>query len=178
MKRILVILAIALFVIADRTRECPAVQVWTGPKITFSKAASADTSLPENQDRITPSVWLTRESSRGLFNIAAESSYTNFSSPADTEWAFGDTGNIGSLTFTDWQTTISSNPPASVGEDMVVHLISDDIFIDIKFLTWGQSPSSGGFFSYERSTPIPEPATAALLLVGLAGLLNRKRVVW
>ena len=34
---------------------------------------------------------------------------------------------------------------------MVVHLITDDIYIDIKLLSWS-SGGTGGGFSYERST--------------------------
>ena len=167
MKRILEILAITLLVMIQGVRRCPAAEVWTGPKITFSKTAFADTALPANQDRITDNVWLTRASSLGLFNVKTETSYAFNSSPADTEWSFGATADIGSLTFLDWKNAVGSNPPASVGENMVLHLITDDIYIDITFLTWGETPSSGGFFSYERSTPIPEPATVGLVLVGL-----------
>lgn len=167
MKRIVAILTFAFLVVIQGVGLSPAAEIWTGPKITFSKAAFADTSLPANQDRITDNVWLTRASGSGLFNIKAEASYVFNSSPADTEWSFGATADIGSLTFLDWKNAVGSNPPASVGENMVLHLISDDIYIDIKFLTWGETPSSGGFFSYERSTPIPEPATVGLVLVGL-----------
>ncbi len=42
------------------------------------------------------------------------------------------------------------------GRNMVIHLITDDIYIDIKFLSWtpGGGDTSGlGGFSYERSTP-------------------------
>ena len=35
---------------------------------------------------------------------------------------------------------------------MVVHLISDDIYIDIKITSWESGSNSGGGFSYERST--------------------------
>ena len=42
-----------------------------------------------------------------------------------------------------------------VGVDAVVHLISDDIYIDIKFISWtkgqGSEIPAGGGFSYERS---------------------------
>lgn len=73
-------------------------------------------------------------------------------SPADTEWAFGTTANIG-ITFNDWETTIASSPPDMVGLNMVLHLITDDIYIDIKFLSWASGKSGGyGGFSYERST--------------------------
>jgi hypothetical protein len=37
-----------------------------------------------------------------------------------------------------------------VGNDAVVHLISEDIYIDIKFTVWG---SRAGNFTYTRSTP-------------------------
>ena len=48
----------------------------------------------------------------------------------------------------------------------MLHLISDDIYLSIKFTSWGGS--SGGF-SYNRSTPaVPEPSSAVLILAGLA----------
>ncbi len=175
MKRILVIFAIALLAVIQGVRQCPAQEVWTGPKIIYSQAANTDISLPENQDRITDNVWLTRDVSRGIFNIKTEMSFVNFVSPADTEWSFGTTADYDTLPYEDWQSAIGSNPPGSVGEDMVVHLTTDDIYIDIKFLTWGELPSAGGFFSYERSTPVPEPATVGLALVGLALAVSARR---
>src|ERR1043166_1724755 len=42
-------------------------------------------------------------------------------------------------------------PPLSVGHDAVVHLKTDDIYIDINFISW--SSRIGGGFSYSRSTP-------------------------
>ena len=104
-----------------------------------------------NQDRITNNVWITRANNQGIFNIVTETNYTDFSSPADTEWAIGTTANIGSLTFQNWEDTSGSNPPSLVNQDMVVHLITDDIYIDIKFTSW-QSGGAGGGFTYERST--------------------------
>jgi hypothetical protein len=63
--------------------------VWTGSSITFAKAGSADPTLATNQDRLTNSVWLTRGSSEGMFNIAPdhETGYTRYTSPADMKWA-------------------------------------------------------------------------------------------
>jgi len=175
MMRSFVIFAVALLVATQGDRECSALQVWDGPKIIFSKAASADVSQPENQDRITDNVWLTRADIRGIYNIRSEASYANFVSPVDTEWSFGTTDNLGALIFEDWQNAIGSNPPTSLEEDMVLHLITDDIYIDIKFLTWGEGFSAGGFFSYERSTPIPEPAAFGMLLIGLGYLGSVRR---
>lgn len=127
--------------------------IWEGPKITFTKPNNADHTLAENQDRITDAVWITRATSRGIFNIKTESSYVTNSSPSDTEWAFGATAELQNLVFDNWQTTVGSNPPAMVDRDMVLHLISENIYIDIKFLSWSVS-SAGGGFSYERSTDI------------------------
>ena len=41
--------------------------VWNGPSIPFAKANFADDSLPQNQDRMTSLVWLTRADTGGLF---------------------------------------------------------------------------------------------------------------
>ena len=70
-----------------------------------------------------------------------------------TEWAIGTTADIGTVTFQNWEDTSNSNPPSLVNRDLVVHLITDNIYIDIKFTSWasGQSGGQGGF-SYERST--------------------------
>ena len=128
--------------------------IWNGSTITFTKPNNAVWTQAANQDRITPNVWITRADTQGIFNIKTESSYDKIggSSPDDTEWAFGTTSNIGTLTFAPWVTTIANNPPAMVGQNMVVHLISDDIYIDIKFTAWSAGFAGGGGFSYERST--------------------------
>jgi len=142
--------------VANITVNLNNVTIWTGTKITFTKADFADHTMAANQDRITDAVWITRADIRGIFNIFTENTYTKNSSPADTEWSFGTSAQISSLTFQSWETAVSSNPPSMVDQDMVVHLISDDIYIDIKFMTWKQGSggggSTGGGFSYERST--------------------------
>ncbi|NQX81161.1 MAG: hypothetical protein HRT66_04075 [Flavobacteriaceae bacterium] len=50
----------------------------------------------------------------------------------------------------DWE------PTMVVGENMVLYLIEENIYIDIKFTSWsegnGDGEGSGGGFSYERST--------------------------
>ncbi|MEX2080122.1 MAG: hypothetical protein WEC33_00775, partial [Dehalococcoidia bacterium] len=45
-----------------------AATIWTGPKITFSKAATANPNDPANQDRMTPAVWITRGNTMGIYN--------------------------------------------------------------------------------------------------------------
>ncbi|MEO5715028.1 MAG: PQQ-dependent sugar dehydrogenase, partial [Luteolibacter sp.] len=128
--------------------------IWNGPPVSFSKAANADWTLAQNQDRITPAVWLTRASTQGLFNIKAESGFAHNFSPARTEWAFGTTANSASLTYKDWDTWTAGSPPTTVGQNAVLHLLDGNIYIDINFTSWG---GSGGGFSYTRSTP---PLTA------------------
>lgn len=127
--------------------------IWNGPTTTFTKPNNADWTQAANQDRITSNVWLTRANTQGIFNINQEGSYDRIgnTSPVDTEWAFGTTANLGSLTFQPWVVTIANSPPTMVNQNMVVHLISDDIYIDIKFTSWTAFAGGGGF-SYERST--------------------------
>jgi glucose/arabinose dehydrogenase len=131
-----------------------AATVWNGPSIIFVRPDGADPNSAANQDRITPDVWITRANSQGIFNIKTESSFTRFSSPAGTEWANGTTANYTSLTYDDWNTwaqSVNGGPPDTIGVNAVLHLIAEDIYIDIKFITW--TSVSGGGFAYQRSTP-------------------------
>jgi Repeat of unknown function (DUF5648) len=131
-----------------------AATIWTGPKITFSKAGGADPNQPASQDRMTPAVWITRMDNMGLYNAATETGFSN-SSPAGTEWAYGTTANVTNLTFSSWVNWNGKQPPSMVGKDAVVHLIAEDIYIDIAFTAWGSS--GAGNFAYQRSTPSASP---------------------
>ncbi len=147
------VLAVCLLVIATAAE---AATIWTGPRITFAKLNSDDATLPQFQDRMTPRVWLTRGPNQGFYNIAQESTFTRATSPADTEWAFGTTADLPNLKFTTWVNYHGGCGPCQVGKDSVVHLISDDIYIDIKILTW---PAATGNYTYERSTPLSDLST-------------------
>jgi len=152
-----------------------AFTIWSGSKITFTKPTGADFTQPQNQDRLTDRVWLTRGDAAGLYNIAQETAFDKVSanplSPVDTEWAYGTTANLSSLQFSIWKTWAGNAPYATPGKDAVLHLITDDIYIDIKFLSWDQR---AGGFSYERSTPIPTPPLlGALLGFGIASLRKK-----
>lgn len=140
-KLLLTIILASNFIVAQTT--------WDGPTMTFTKADNADPTLEANQDRITSNVWLTRGNSGGqIYNAKTESSSSKSSSPANTRWAFGTTSNLGSLTFSTFRGT--SKPKNAVGQNMVLHLVSDDIYIDIKFTSWSSGKQGG--FTYERST--------------------------
>ena len=172
MKKLLLTIIITSNLIVAQT-------TWDGPLMTFTKADNANPTLEANQDRITSNVWLTRGNDGGqIYNAKTESSSSKSSSPADTRWAFGTTSNLRSLTFSTFRGT--SKPKNAVGQNMVLNLVSADIYIDIKFTSW--SPGKQGGFTYERSTdpnlsvedydkPVlsvyPNPGTSFLRVDGL-----------
>lgn len=139
--------------------------LWTGPLTTFTKEDGADWTLPENQDRITDNVWITRGHTKSIFNIKVEASDSKGASkgpePTDTEWAYGQASNYASLTFQPFGSLVGEGNFADLKStpNMVLHLITDDIYIDLKFIEWqsGIKTSTGGF-AYERSTdPLERP---------------------
>jgi hypothetical protein len=130
-------------------------QLWSGRDYHFEKLDFADWNLPENQDRITDVVWITRKSDHGIFNIAQEQGYVTNVSPADTEWAIGNAVDWESLSFQPWQLWAGNFPPGIVGVDACVYLISDDIYIDIRFDSWTQSAQGGGFAYHRANDPTP-----------------------
>ena len=160
--------SLALFVgVALVTPSVPAFAdpiVWNGPSIAFAKPDFADWTLPSNQDRLTNDVWLTRRNTRPLFNIVIEEFAEDRTSPLDTEWAFGPTqpGNPGPITASNFANLAFAAFAPALGQEIglnavrygpgVLHLISNDIYLDIQFTSWTQQ--SGGGFSYIRSTPV------------------------
>lgn len=131
--------------------------VWQGESITFTKANNADWNLEENQDRITDNVWLTRQDNRSLFNIFTEleqiGGYGSTLSPANTEWARGEIiDGIGNLQFNRFTGTLDNNIGDNIlNGPLVLHLLTDDIYIDVTFTSW-TSGGMGGGFTYVRST--------------------------
>lgn len=155
--------ALLLLLIATAPSAVPApavaAEIWSGRTFGFSKPAFGDPLLPANQDRITPLVWITRASSQGIFNIAQEPAYAANLSPKDTRWARGDAVNHASLTFQPWQGWTANNPGATIGVNAVVHLVTEDIYIDIVFDSF-TAAGAGSAFSYRRGLPPATPARA------------------
>ena len=140
--------------------------IWSGYTKSFSKDSFTDDTLPANQDILTPNVTLTRGSSGGLINIASESSFSSGSSPAGTEWAteINNTGlsvdamHHADLSFTNWFAAYDltgTHGTSLPGTKAVVHLISDNIYLDLQFTSW--TAGNGGGYSYLRAEP-PAPA--------------------
>ena len=160
--------------------------IWTGSSVTFTKAAFADATLPANQDLLTENVAFTRGDLEGLYNAVAESFY-DVGSPLDTAWAFqglnGNPGagmtaaNHGALTFTDWEPSLGGRLNLAgniLNRPGVIHLLTDDIYLDVTFTDWG-THATGGRFSYTRTSPVPLPAAGWFLLAGLGSLIPRCR---
>ena len=121
-------------------------------QIEFIKEDGANPTLEANQDRITDNVWLTRGNNGGqIFNIKVSSTYNKNNSPLDTEWAVGDKANKDNLTFTTFRQAVK--PQSIVGQNLVVHLIPDDIYLNVRFTSWSSGKRGG--FSYIRDK-VPE----------------------
>lgn len=149
--------------------------VWSGLTFRFSKSDAADPTLPENQDRITSNVWITRRATfQGLVNAKTECglsdcTYMHNFSPADTAWATaGMPANTGktiaatnwqNLSFTNWEVAygnhVGGNILTPTYRDAVVHLITDNIYLDLRFTDW--TGSGGGGFAYQRATAFAPP---------------------
>ena len=120
--------------------------IWSGPTITFTKENGAD-----SQDAITDLVILTRGNRGSLFNVVIETSASGIS-PLGTEWAKGTTAELDTLTFDNLKGAANNQMSQLPGDDYVLHLVEENIYIDVKFIGWTSGGSSGGGFSYERST--------------------------
>jgi hypothetical protein len=136
--------------------------VWTGPTTNYSQPA------PFDQDVLTANVSITRavpggpgSQTGGIYNGLTESSFDKTVSPADTEWAIGSLGNYQTLSYSNWTQCGGGNPVHNLPNvPLVVHLISDDIYLS---LTFTNLPSGPGF-GYNRSTPTVtnQPPTVAI----------------
>lgn len=123
--------------------------LWTGPNTNFNQAtASADVLVPGK-------VSLSRNGNFWMYNKAVEAGPTT-GTPSDTEWAFGSLSNYTSLSYQTFDlyrcgpgclsTVLVTVPPSP----MVVHLINENIYLQLTFSAW---PAHGGSFAYTRSTP-------------------------
>jgi len=130
------------------TTLSPAV-IWNSANIDFAKGSGVDWTLEENQDRITNNVWITRKDQGPVFNIFTYSGHS--SSNNDIEWAYGTTANYSTLTYyTDIKDLTDSSMPSIVDKDVVLHLLVDNIYLDMVFSSWGSD--DGGTFSYTRAS--------------------------
>ena len=171
-------------------------EVWTGPTVTFSKTGADDPTDPAFQDAITANVVITRPRLGGIYNIAQETGFSQTDSPRGTEWAFsGVNTNPSGAAFSASACAATPSPcfmqpwfeaqgENSMGEliqdrPAVVHLIAEDIWIDVLFTEWTIG-GLGSRVTYERSSPgtvpVPLPLWAlALVAAGFAAAGARVR---
>ena len=121
-----------------------------GDTVIFTKADSADWTLPENQDRITDNVWITRKHNQSIFNIAQEEGYSgNNGSPMGTLWADTATANADSIIYTNFVVMHGGSPQSLIGDTVSMYLPQDGLYFDVIFLSYSGSNTGGGF-SYSR----------------------------
>ncbi len=137
---------IGLALLALNQLPCHAATLWTGPNINWTKSAStpSDTVLPGI-------VVLTRGSRDVLYNTAAGELGPGLASPANTTWAFGTLNNFNTLTYQSLESMRDGRLDLRIlNKDMVMHIISADIYLSVKFTTWGRG--GAGTVAYTRST--------------------------
>ena len=133
--------------------------IWTCPEITFTKESNTDFSDPANQDFFTDNVIITRDANGGqIINFANNDDPDDFRNvPSGVEWAIGRTAQLPNLNFGGFREIIGRPRENIVGLELVMHLIEDDIFLNITFSSWGigdgDRAGGNGGFSYSRSTP-------------------------
>ena len=172
MPKVSPIIAVSALTIASLAS---AQTVLSGLDYLYEYGGFSDISLEENQDRITDNVWITRDTTRGIFNIAQETSYqgsgSSGPSPIGTLWALGTTADYDTLSYVPWAALHGGSPFTLLNANVVVYLQDDDTYIDLMITNWGAG-GSGGAFSYSRSE-IPTPASAFPLAI--AGLVATRR---
>lgn len=126
---------------------------WTGPNIVFTDSGNGATDI------LTANVIITRGTGGGgLYNAATESSATPGTSPAGTQWGQGTLAgymsNPSSVTFSSCPMEAHGSPAQYDGKTFVVHLVTNDIYLQLTLNAWGGQFGIGSkSFSYTRSTP-------------------------
>lgn len=125
--------------------------VWSTGSYTFTKTA------PFQQDCITPGVCLTRGSQSVLYNEVTENYLDGDGNcdwtPGNTTWAYGNISDWATLTYQNLYDLNGCTPPSMVNQPMVLHIMPDDIYLQLTFSLW--AGSSSGNFTYTRTTQIP-----------------------
>ena len=123
--------------------------------VTFTKEDSADWTLPENQDRITDNVWITRKHNQSLFNIAQETGYSGGAgSPVGTLWAGTSVADAQNEDFVSFVEMHGGNPQSLINDTISLHLPEPGKYFDVVLLSYSGGNSGGGF-SYSREEVFP-----------------------
>ncbi len=146
--------------------------VWTGPNFTYVQPSPGAADV-----LVAGVVSLARGDNMPLYNLAAgETFYNGTTSPTDTTWAFGSIADYQTLTYTNFATIRAGHTgPGGVfgayikNKPMVVHIVSQDIYLALEFTAWADFHVSGSGFTYIRSTPgAVTPPTPSVTITNLA----------
>jgi hypothetical protein len=137
--------------------------VWLSDEVKFVKVNNGD-----QVDQIAPGISITRGPRGHIFNPAAGDSYwpdeppyvqnvsdpgvAYFDAPTNTEWnadGWQDLSDVTMRTYLTWASIMDGNPPALVGQELIMHDVTNDMYHTVKFLSW-QYGGKGGAFSYVR----------------------------
>jgi len=124
-----------------------------GEVVVFTKQDSADWTLPQNQDRIADSVWITRKHNQSIFNIALETGMTN-NSPLNTLWSRNSIINTDMDDFTTFRSMNDNNPQSLIGDTVSLYLPDYGMYFNVIFSSFSGGNSGGGF-SYSREEVFP-----------------------
>ena len=124
-----------------------------GEVVVFTKLDSADWTLPQNQDRIADSVWITRKHNQSIFNIALETGMTN-NSPLNTLWSRNSIINTDMDDFTTFRSMNDNNPQSLIGDTVSLYLPDYGMYFNVIFSSFSGGNSGGGF-SYSREEVFP-----------------------
>ena len=123
--------------------------------VVFTKPDSADWTLPENQDRITDNVWITRKDIQSLFNIAQEDGYDHLNdSPIGTLWADTTTAVADPASYTSFVAMHGGGPQSILGDTVSLYLPQDELYFDVIFLSYSGGNTGGGFSYIRTSTSL------------------------
>ena len=120
--------------------------------VVFTKPDSADWTLPENQDRISTNVWITRKHNQSIFNIAQEDGYSGAAgSPTGTLWADTTTAAADAGSYTNFVGMHGGSSQSIINDTISLYLPQDSLYFDVVFTSYtGQN--NGGGFSYIRTS--------------------------
>jgi len=125
----------------------------SGPEVSFLKKDNTSWTLSENQDRISNSVWITRDLTQSLFNAKSEASYAT-GSPEGTSWALGGANEtVPDSAFADFVTAHGGKPGSLVGNLITLYLVDEEIYHEVEFASF--TSGGGGGFEYTRRQMMP-----------------------
>jgi hypothetical protein len=100
-------------------------------------------------DPVGDGIGITRGENQGIYNPYREENWNENNSPAGTEWnadGWENLSDIESRTYSNFYDAVGGQLGNNVvGANLIMHIISTDIYYAVKFLSWTQGGNGGGF---------------------------------